>query len=86
MALLRENQPTGLRKSLWGEERPGRKIVVLSRFCYEKAQPKIFEIYKNEYRISNKECRVMKFSFDIRYSLFDILRFKKTPKCNVLQM
>jgi len=31
---------------------------------------------KNEYRISNKECRIIKyFSFDIRYSLFDILRF-----------
>ena len=27
----------------------------------------------------------MKFSFDIRYSLFVILRFKKSPKCKVLQ-
>ncbi len=34
-----------------------------------------------EYRISNKECRIMKLGkdfcyFDIHYSLFDILRFK----------
>jgi len=35
---------------------------------------------QNEYRISNKECRIMKFSFDIRYSLFDILRFKKSSQ------
>jgi hypothetical protein len=43
------------------------------------ATMQIFKILKNEYRISNKECRIMKFSFDIRYSLFDILRFKKRP-------
>mgnify|MGYP005636773995 CR=1 FL=1 len=36
--------------------------------------------------MSNKECRIMKFSFDIRYSLFDILRFKKASKYCVLQM
>ena len=36
------------------------------------------KIFKSEYPISNKECPMMKFSFDIRYSLFDILRFKKT--------
>jgi len=28
----------------------------------------------------------MKFSFDIRYSLFDILRFKKGVKSKVLQI
>jgi len=37
-----------------------------------------------EYRILNKECRIMKFNkvfhyFDIHYSLFEILRFK--TKC-----
>jgi hypothetical protein len=36
--------------------------------------------------MSNKECPMMKFSFDIHYSLFDILRFKKTLKYSVLQM
>ena len=35
------------------------------------------EIFKNEYRISNKECRIMNFDFDIHYSLFDIPRLKK---------
>jgi len=39
--------------------------------------PKIFEIVKNEYPMSNKECPMMKFSFDVHYSLFDILRFKR---------
>ncbi len=34
--------------------------------------------FKSEYRIANKEFRIMKclfFHFDIHYSLFDILRF-----------
>ena len=33
------------------------------------------ETKKSEYRISNKESRIMKCSFDIHHSLFDILRF-----------
>ena len=62
---------------------------MIERYCK-------YEIQLFEYRISNKEFRMTKCGiaalyllnikngripyFDIHYSLFDILRFKKTPK------
>ena len=38
-----------------------------------------------EYRITNKEFRMMIFSFDIHHSLFDILRFKRIDRLASLQ-
>ena len=37
-------------------------------------------LWQIEYRITNKEFRMMIFSFDIQYSLIDILQLKELPR------